>query len=262
MSILKAKLTQRIMANMISVGAPLAMDMMDCKICHYDQGPADPADFDPESRLAIISFWHEYILSAAPGIGSSSNITALCSQHRDGEFVAMTCEGAGMNVVRGSTSKGGAAAIRQLKHFAKFSNIGLTPDGPRGPRRKMSPGAIFLAAKLGLPIIPIGIGVSNPIRLKTWDRFVIPKPWSRIRLISGPRIPIPRKVSRDQLATLSDSIEQLLNDLTDEAEKWASSGRDIEGQRRMRRVWRINDLWIDPPTPHIPRKPLGFGQWA
>ena len=61
MSILKAKLTQQIMANMISVTAPLAMDMMDCKICHYDQGPEDPANFDPKSRLAIISFWHEYI---------------------------------------------------------------------------------------------------------------------------------------------------------------------------------------------------------
>jgi len=78
MSILKAKLTQQIMANIISVGAPLAMDMMDCKICHYDQGPANPANFDPQSRLAIIAFWHEYILSAAPGIGSSANITALC----------------------------------------------------------------------------------------------------------------------------------------------------------------------------------------
>ncbi len=262
MSILKAKLTQRIIAKTISVAAPLAMDMMDCKICNYDHGPDELTRVDSKSQLAIVMFWHEYIISAAPGIGSSANITALCSQHRDGELVALTCEGAGMNVVRGSTSRGGAAAIRQLKHFAKFSNVGLTPDGPRGPRRKMSPGVIFLAAKLGLPIIPIGIGVSSPTRLDTWDKFVIPKPWSRIRLIIGPRIPIPRKVSRDDMAVLSASLEQVLNDLTDEAESWASSGRDLKGQRPMKRVRRMSRLWVDPPRPYVPKKPIGFGHWA
>lgn len=262
MSILKAKMTQRVIAKTLSVTAPLAMDLMDCKICNYDNGPDELALVDPKSQLAIVAFWHEYIISAAPGIGSSANITALCSQHRDGELVALTCEGAGMNVVRGSTSRGGAAAIRQLKHYAKFSNIGLTPDGPRGPRRKMSPGAIFLAAKLGLPIIPIGIGVSSPIRLDTWDKFVIPKPWSRIRLIIGPRVPIPRKVSRDDLAALSGSLEKVINDLSDEAESWADSGRDLEGQRPMKRVRRMNRLWVDPPRPYVPKKPIGFGQWV
>ena len=261
MSILKAKMTHQIIAKVISVCAPLAMDMMDCKICNYDPAPSDLASSDPKSRLAIVAFWHEYIISAAPGIGSSSNITALCSQHRDGELVALTCEGAGMNVVRGSTSRGGAGAIRQLKQYAKFSNIGLTPDGPRGPRRKMSPGLIFLAAKLGLPIIPIGIGVSDPIRLDTWDRFVIPKPWSRIRMIIGPRTVIPRKVSRDDLAASSESPEKILNDLTDEAEDWASSGRDIQGQRRLQRVCRINRLWVDPPHPNFSAKPIGYGKW-
>ena len=261
MSILKARLTHQIFAKMISVCAPLAMDMMDCKICNYDRAPSDRASADPKARLAIVAFWHEYIISAAPGIGSSANITALCSQHRDGELVALTCEGAGMNVVRGSTSRGGAVAIRQLKQYSKFSNVGLTPDGPRGPRRKMSPGLIFLAAKLGLPIIPIGIGVSDPIRLNTWDRFVIPKPWSRIRMIIGPRIPIPRKVSREDLATSSESLERILNDLTDEAENWADSGRDIQGQRRLQRVCRINRLWVDPPHPYFPKKPVGYGKW-
>ena len=261
MSLLKAKITQQIVAKTLSVTAPLMMDMLDCKICNYDQGTEDLLSTDPKSQLAIVAFWHEYIMSAAPGIGSSSNITALCSQHRDGEMVALTCEGAGMNVVRGSTSRGGAAAIRQLKHYAKFSNIGLTPDGPRGPRRKMSPGLIFLAGKLGLPIIPIGIGVSSPLRLNTWDRFVIPKPWSRIRLIIGPRIPIPRKNSREELASKSESIEQILNDLTEEAEAWANNGRDLEGQRRLQRFIRINRLWVDPPKPYVAKKPIGFGKW-
>ena len=261
MSLLKAKLTQLAIAKTISVTAPLAMDMLDCRICNYDQSTDDLLTSDPKSQLAIVAFWHEYIISAAPGIGSSANITALCSQHRDGEMVALTCEGAGMNVVRGSTSRGGAAAIRQLKHFAKFSNIGLTPDGPRGPRRKMSPGLIFLASKLGLPIIPIGVGVSRPIRLNTWDRFVIPTPLSRIRMIIGPRVPIPRKNSREELAAKSESLEQVLNDLTDEAEAWAANGRDLAGQRRLQRFVRINRLWVDPPKPYTPKNPVGFGQW-
>ena len=109
--------------------------------------------------------------------------------------------------------------------------------------------------------IPIGIGVSDPIRLNTWDRFVIPKPWSRIRMIIGPRIPIPRKVSREDLATSSESLERILNDLTDEAENWADSGRDIQGQRRLQRVCRINRLWVDPPHPYFPKKPVGYGKW-
>lgn len=261
MSFLKAKLTQQIIAKMIAVGAPLGMDMMDCKICHYEPALSDLERPDPKSRLAIFAFWHEYIIAIAPGIGSASDITALCSQHRDGELVAATCAGVGMNLVRGSTTRGGAAAIRNLKHFAKFSNIGITPDGPRGPRRKMSPGAIFLAAKLGLPIIPVGVGVSHPYRLNTWDKFAIPKPWSRVRLISGPRIPIPRKNSREELAAMSDGVEKILNDLCDEAEEWAINGRDIEGQRPLKRFCRVHNLFVDPPQSYVPKNPVGFGKW-
>lgn len=235
---------------------PLYLDFLDCKIAHYDS-TADPAR--PEyNEHGIITFWHEYIVAAIPGWGNTS-VTALCSQHRDGEWVNQTAISLAMNVVRGSSSRGGSAAIRQIKKNGKFSSIVITPDGPRGPRREMATGSVFMASLLGLPIIPVGIGMSNPIRLNTWDRFAIPRPTSRVRMIAGPKVRVPKRLGKEQLESTRQSVERLLEDLCDEAEDWAISGRDLKGQRPFQRVRRKKRLWFNKTEPHSAKQPLMRG---
>lgn len=229
---------------------PRAFDLLNLRICYYDRS-VDPAR--PEyNEHVIFSFWHEYISVVLPRWGFTP-LTILCSKHRDGEWVNQTALSAGMNVVRGSTSRGGSAAIRQLKKYGKISSIAMSPDGPRGPRREMALGPIFLASLLGMPVVPVGVGISNPYRLNTWDRFAIPRPFSRVRIVFGPKIYIPRKSSREELEAAKGSVQRLMNSLCDTAESWAESGEKMIGEQAFQRVRRTNSLVFEKKEPSQPR---------
>ena len=218
---------------------PAALDTLDLRISHYDRS-VDPAR--PEyNEHVIFSFWHEYISVVLPRWGHTP-LTILCSQHRDGEYVNQTALALGLRIVRGSTSRGGSSAIRQLKKNSKTSSLTFTPDGPRGPRREMALGPVYLASLLGLPIVPLGVGMDNAWRLNTWDSFAIPKPLSRVRMIFGPKIYIPRKSSREELESARAKIETLTNDLCDVAESWAISGEKMLGEQPFTRARRCNQI--------------------
>jgi lysophospholipid acyltransferase (LPLAT)-like uncharacterized protein len=234
--------TQIVFGKLNALVLPRLLDLMDLRICYYDRS-VDPAR--PEyNEHAIFSFWHEYISVVLPRWGQTP-LTVLCSQHRDGEWVNQTALSLGVNVVRGSTTRGGSAAIRQLKKNGKMSSIALTPDGPRGPRREMALGPIFLASLLGLPVVPVGVSISNAYRLNTWDHFAIPRPTSRVRYIFGPKIYIPRKSSRDQLEASRLGVQQLMNDLCDTADQWADSGEKMIGEQAFQRARRTNRIFFE-----------------
>lgn len=242
---------------MIAYGLAPLINSLDGKIVNYPNSMTSREGEDQEH--CIVLFWHEFILMVSPALFTDGKVTALCSQHRDGELVSQTAESFGVNVVRGSTSRGGVKAIRELQKAAKFSSIVMTPDGPRGPRREMAAGAIFLASKLGLPIVPVGVGVSSAYRLNTWDRFVVPMPWSRIRLVVGPKLYLPKRLRKKELESHRQGCEQLLNDITQQADDWAENGTDIPNQRRYSRFRRHKELWIQAPTGPTTPKPLGRG---
>jgi hypothetical protein len=119
-------------------------------------------------------------------------------------------------------------------------NLTITPDGPRGPRRALAPGAIFLASKLGIPIVAMGFGYDRPWRLSTWDRHAIPRAFSRARSVVSPEIHIPPHLDRDGLELHRQQVERLLNRLTLEAEAWAESGTRKVEEVPLRRepIWR------------------------
>ena len=159
-----ATLAQKFVGQLNALALPTMLDMLDFRIFHYDRS-IDPAR--PEyAQHCVLAFWHEYIVTVLPRWGRTP-VTALCSKHRDGEWVNQTAASLGIHVIRGSSSRGGASAIREIKENCKFSSIVVTPDGPRGPRREMAPGPIFMASALKLPLVMLGVGVSNPIRLNT-----------------------------------------------------------------------------------------------
>ncbi|MEC8300092.1 MAG: lysophospholipid acyltransferase family protein [Planctomycetota bacterium] len=193
---------------------------LDIRSTHFDRS-TDPSR--PEfSGKGVYVFWHEY-LAFPLGLMGHYNVTMLASQHRDADWLINAADRLGFGVVRGSTNRGGSQAVRELKRRAHHGSIAITPDGPRGPRREMALGAIFLASRLELPIIPVGFGYDSPFRFKTWDAFAVPRPMSRARIIMGPRIGIPRKAGREELEDYRLKIQSLLDTLTASAEDWASS---------------------------------------
>ena len=235
---------QRMLGQISAVALPAAMRLLNFRIAHYDRS-VDPAR--PEySEHVIFAFWHEYISVVLPHWGRTP-LSILVSQHRDGEWVNQTAEHLKMNIVRGSTSRGGSAAIRQLKKHSQYSSLTLTPDGPRGPRREMAMGPVYLASLLQLPLVPVGVGMDRPWRLNTWDRFAIPRPFSRVRMIFGPKIRVPKKAGRERLESSRLRIQKLINQLSDTAECWAESKQKMVGEQPFVRARRCSKLFFPKP---------------
>ena len=196
------------------------MKSLDFKAAQYD--PAVNMASPDRDGPKIYVLWHEYLLFPLY-LRGNSNTTLLISQHRDAEILSRIAYHLGFELVRGSTYRGGMMALRELLR-TKRMNVAITSDGPRGPRRKLAAGAVFLASKLGLPIVATAIGYDRPWRLNTWDRFAIPRPGSRARAITSPAIAVPQGLGRDGLEHFRSGVERLLNRLSLEAESWAESG--------------------------------------
>jgi len=111
---------------------------------------------------------------------------ALISASRDGDLLADAIHRFGYNVVRGSSSRLGASAILQLTEaLASGRDVVITPDGPRGPAYELGPGIIFLAQKSGAAVLPMNLEFSHCWRLGSWDRFILPRPFAKVRVLVG-----------------------------------------------------------------------------
>jgi lysophospholipid acyltransferase (LPLAT)-like uncharacterized protein len=208
------------------------MASLDYRIAYYDPH-VDPVF--PECRgRKIFVFWHEHILFPVFH-RSHSSIAILLSRHRDADVLSHVAYQLGFRVVRGSTQRGGAAALRELLRESGRLHLAITPDGPRGPRRRMAPGPIYMASRLGLPVVAAGFGCDRPWRItSTWDHFAIPRPFSRARAVFSPEILVPKDLDREGLEHFRRRIEALLNRLCDEADAWAASGNGRKGEERFR----------------------------
>lgn len=145
----------------------------------------------------IVAFWHE-TLPAMPifwlRAKTSLPATVLASRHRDGQLIAAVVKYFGIAVAAGSSSKGGAAGLRALVNALKSGrHVGLTPDGPRGPRQVAAPGTAQLAAMTGAPILPCAASTHWAIQLKSWDAMRFPLPFGRGRLVCAPFIHVTRE---------------------------------------------------------------------
>ncbi len=200
----------------------------------YEDPLIDPVF--PECRgQKIYIFWHEYIPFPLY-LRGHCNLAMLLSRHRDAEILSHMAYHLGFAFVRGSTNRGGVAALREMLARSRSMHLTITPDGPRGPRRKLAPGCVYLASKLGLPLVVMGYGYDRPWRVRSaWDQFAVPRPYSRARAIASREIFIPPDLDREGLEQFRQEIEQLLNRLTREAEAWAASGIRRPGQVKVER---------------------------
>jgi hypothetical protein len=208
------------------------MSTLDYKVAFYDP-KVDP--IHPSCRgQKIYIFWHEYILFPIH-LRGHCNLSMLLSRHADAEVLSHTAQHLGFDFVRGSTNRGGVVALRQLLRKSRQMHLTITPDGPRGPRRRLAPGSIFLASRLGLPLVVMGFGYDRPWRVGSWDRFAIPRPCTRARAVISGEIHVPGQLDRDGMEHYRDRIERLMNRLCDEAEAWAESRSRKIGQYVLRR---------------------------
>jgi lysophospholipid acyltransferase (LPLAT)-like uncharacterized protein len=146
------------------------------------------------NRPVIFAIWHNRLLML-PRVFHPSFPTrqsfGLISASRDGDLIATFIERSGYGTIRGSSSRKGVIALRQLMDtLAANGNVLFTPDGPRGPIYEATPGLIFLAQKSGAPIVPIHMEYSSSWRMKSWDRFIVPRPFATLRAIFGQPISI------------------------------------------------------------------------
>ena len=143
----------------------------------------------PPNERYIGALWHNRLLLLPLIIKRylpERRGAALISTSRDGAILADLVERFGFEVVRGSSSRKGASAIRQLAEvIAQGKDVVITPDGPRGPAYELGQGIVYLAQQSGAEVVPVNMEYSNCWRAKSWDRFILPKPFSRVRVIFG-----------------------------------------------------------------------------
>ncbi len=186
----------------------------------------DPNGANFQGRY-IYAFWHENILVPAYHYGRR-DIHVLISEHADGQLIAEACRHLGFRVVRGSATRGGARAVRQMIRRSRSAHLALTPDGPRGPRRQVQLGVVYLAAMTGLPIVPFGIAFESAWRTNSWDRFALPRPWSAAVCVTADPIHVPENLRKDRLEEYRVRVQQAMDEASAAAERivnGASSGK-------------------------------------
>jgi lysophospholipid acyltransferase (LPLAT)-like uncharacterized protein len=160
----------------------------------------------------ILALWHSRILSAT-FYWRDRGIVAMTSANFDGEWTARLMARFGYRAARGSTSRGGARALVQLRReLATGHPVAFTVDGPRGPARIVQPGAVWLAGATGHPIVPFHIEASRHWTARSWDRAQIPRPFSQMAVVIGPPLSVPRRVDRvpeESLSELQETLERL-----------------------------------------------------
>lgn len=164
---------------------------------------------------AVFSFWHEH-LPLMPALAMLARrlpsyqpapIHTLVSKHRDGQIIGAVVRQFGIEPVLGSSSRGGATGLRQLLDLLRHgAMIGITPDGPQGPRREAAQGVARLAALAGVPILPCAARTSRRILLHTWDGMALPLPFGRGVVVCGPAIKVPRDAWRAALPAITDAM--------------------------------------------------------
>ncbi len=133
-----------------------------------------------QGQGTVLTLWHGHLLPLAYYL-RNLGMLVLVSEHRDGEIIARILQRLGYGLIRGSSTRGGARAFAEMVRALKTgATIAITPDGPRGPARKFSPGAAVAAQRSGVPITTMFVTASRAWTLKSWDSFMIPKPFARL----------------------------------------------------------------------------------
>lgn len=176
-----------------------------------------PRAIHEKGERFIYAFWHQRQIFFT-WTHRDVDAAVLVSKSNDGELISRTMELSGIGAVRGSSSRGGAVAAREMVEILRAGrDVGITPDGPRGPAREVKEGAVRVAQLSGMPIVPIANALSRKLEIaKAWDRLQVPLPFGRSVVIYGEPI---RVGESDDLAAKAAELKAALDALTDEADR-------------------------------------------
>jgi lysophospholipid acyltransferase (LPLAT)-like uncharacterized protein len=173
-----------------------------------------------ENKNYIVAFWHGTMLLPWY-LSRNKNVAALTSKSKDGDLLARLLKSWNYQVIRGSSSSGGEIALGIMIDYAKNKNsIAITPDGPKGPAKKLKAGAVVTAKKSGLPLVLIGIGYNKKKILRNWDSFQIPAFFSKANAIYSEPIYIDKNLDYNGTSEMIDMCEAKLNELQVKAERF------------------------------------------
>ena len=182
---------------------------------------------DVESRLEkqgkaiIYTFWHGRMLYFPYLYRFSNKSTILTSPSEDGEIVARTAKIFGFSSIRGSSfKKGGSALLKMTRSIKEGKAVTVVGDGSRGPLYKVQEGIINLAYLTGVSILPVAYGAKNKIQLNTWDRFIIPLPFSKIKVMYGDPVCVDKKTEEKKSKSKREELEKKLKEITQAVDSW------------------------------------------
>jgi len=172
-------------------------------------------------RRVVFAFWHGRLLLPLASFRGAGTCV-LVSRHADGGLIARAVSRFGFATARGSSTRGGAAGVREmLRNASSGRDLVFTPDGPRGPAGRVQPGVVFVARETGMPIVPVGLAVTRAFEFSSWDRFQVPKPFSRVAIVFRAPIEVPAGLPESELERVRRRVEGEMIEATADAERRA-----------------------------------------
>ena len=176
-----------------------------------------------KNEAFILCFWHGRLLMMPLSWNKEKKINVLISTHSDGQLLSKTVKHFNIETITGSSSKGGSEAIRNIiKSLKSGISIGMTPDGPRGPRMKVNSAIIKIASLTGHKIVPLSYSVKKKFFLNSWDKFLVALPFGKGCFIWGKPIKIKKNISTNEDLKLSKRLENNLLKLTKKADNYCN----------------------------------------
>jgi hypothetical protein len=185
-----------------------------------EEGRGHVAAARAAGRPPLFALWHNRLLYLGYRL-ARERLVIMVSRSRDGDLIARAAHDYGIAAVRGSSTRGGAAAVRALARamrehgFAGF----VTPDGPRGPRYRLQPGVLLVARLAGVSIAPAAIGFSRQWVFRSWDGFLLPKPFAAARIVYGEPFAPPAEADAAGVEAARVALEERLNEVTARADR-------------------------------------------
>jgi len=192
---------------------------LSCRVVRIEGTENEKNAMDISGGMVIYASWHQRLLYQVHRL-TKRNVTVMISRSRDGEFAARLVNCLGLKDVRGSSTRGGVDALKELiREMKEGSNGGMIPDGPTGPARIAKIGTIILARMTGAPIIPIAWGADRCWIFNSWDRFMIPKPFARISYFYGEPILVQPRAKGPEMEEYRMLLEERLNQITGQCDE-------------------------------------------
>ncbi len=181
-----------------------------------------------ERKNFVVAFWHGSMFVGwfLHRPSAQGKISALVSQSNDGEYLSTILERWNYSMIRGSSHIGGKEAMQLMVDAVQSgSPLAITPDGPRGPRCEMKMGALRTAQRANVPLVLVGIAMEKKRNLRSWDKFEVPMPFSRVAVHYSDPMMVPAELTGDPLDLFKKVMEAELNRLTRDAERTLAGGR-------------------------------------